>query len=153
MSIDELIKDLEKKSELEGIKKRAIGTIITNSAREVLVVQRTSYDSYPNLIELPGGGVEDGETIVDTIKREAKEEVGFVVSKIVLYLGCFDYEGDCRETKRQFNFLVEGEYFDNKITLSEEHTNYFWVNKQNFEKFNISEEVKKTLRIFFNLSY
>lgn len=50
--------------------------IITDSENRVLVCQRHDYD----LWNLPGGGMEQGESPWEAIKREVKEEIGVEVA-------------------------------------------------------------------------
>ncbi len=49
----------------------------------VLVTLRDNRDDipFPNVWDLPGGGREDGETPVDTVLREIREEVGLVIAE------------------------------------------------------------------------
>lgn len=49
--------------------------IIFNNKNELLFI----YSSYYNDVSFPGGGVEDGETLVSTLFRECLEEVGAVI--------------------------------------------------------------------------
>lgn len=50
--------------------------IFINDKKEVLCIHSTYYDD----VTLPGGGVEFGENIVETLYRECLEEVGAVVA-------------------------------------------------------------------------
>lgn len=51
--------------------------LIVNNARDrILLLKRSSTDSFPNHWEPPGGGIESHETIGEGIEREAKEESG-----------------------------------------------------------------------------
>lgn len=62
-----------------------VPAIIQNSKGEILMGKRTKKGLfYPNMWGLPGGLIEFGETIEQTIKRELKEELG-VESKVVKY--------------------------------------------------------------------
>jgi len=56
--------------------KVVVGCFILNSKNEILLVK--SY-KWPNLWVVMGGHIEWGEKIGDTVKREAKEEVGLDV--------------------------------------------------------------------------
>ena len=54
--------------------------IILNSTNEFLLVKRSLEDSaFPGEWELPGGGIDYGETMNESLKREMKEEVGLVI--------------------------------------------------------------------------
>jgi 8-oxo-dGTP diphosphatase len=70
------------------INKRTIAgacAIIKNSKGEILLGKRAKDSlTYPDFWGLPGGIIEYGETIKDTIKREIKEELG-INSKFIRY--------------------------------------------------------------------
>lgn len=54
------------------------GIILINSNNEVLLLLRDDKNEipYPNMWDIPGGKIEDGETPDVTIKRELSEELG-----------------------------------------------------------------------------
>ncbi len=54
----------------------AVGAFIINRKGELLLV--TSY-KWPSIYSVPGGHVELGESIIESTRREAKEEVGLDV--------------------------------------------------------------------------
>lgn len=57
--------------------KVVVGCFILNEKNEILLVR--SY-KWPNLWVVMGGHIEWGETIAETVKREAKEEVGLDIT-------------------------------------------------------------------------
>lgn len=59
------------------MKRQFVGGILTNSVGEVLLVKRAKGDSQMGgLWSLPAGGVEEGETLTQALRREFKEETG-----------------------------------------------------------------------------
>lgn len=149
-SMAELLKKLTRQAEEDGIQDLVTGTIITNPQHEVLMVQRAPKDDFlPGIAEIPGGGVESGESVEATLKREAREEVGFNVTGIERYVDLFDYVGQSGRRKRQLNFHVRGKFGQEGVRLSEEHTDYFWADQARAEDSSASPEVKATLRRFW----
>jgi 8-oxo-dGTP diphosphatase len=58
----------------------AVGIILDDSGK-VLVGQRVKPDAYFQKWEFPGGKLEQGESVVDALKREFLEEVGIDISE------------------------------------------------------------------------
>lgn len=58
------------------IVERKVGVaVIRNKEGKILIDKRLSTDSLGGFWEFPGGKIENGETVVDCIKREVKEEL------------------------------------------------------------------------------
>jgi len=56
----------------------AVG-VIKNSRGEILIAKRAADAHQGGLWEFPGGKVEQGETVLDALKREFKEEVNITI--------------------------------------------------------------------------
>lgn len=82
--------------------------------------------------ELPGGGLEFGETPHEALKRELREETGLKI-KIIKPIYTFTAIREDYQTVG-IGFLAIPE--DDHVHISEEHTDYKWVNE---------EELKATL--------
>lgn len=82
--------------------------------------------------ELPGGGLEYGETPHEALKRELREETGLKI-KIIKPIYTFTAIREDYQTVG-IGFLAIPE--DDHVHISEEHTDYKWVNE---------EELKATL--------
>ena len=73
----------------------------------------------PDVPELPGGGIEDGETLDEAIKREWAEEVGIA----------FNVKGPLQRFQH-----VRGFYADDR--------NEFWIYDQTFRLYQYLDQVK-----------
>lgn len=60
----------------------------------VLLIRRAN-DPYKDTWALPGGYMDEGETLIKAAKRELKEETGFIVQE-----GCFKYHTYLDDPKR-----------------------------------------------------
>lgn len=124
--LPEIIKDLESKASLDGIQKKVVGSVIAIRDK-ILVVVRSSTDEFlAGYAEIPGGGVEDNETILDALQRETKEETGLDITRVIDYVGSFDYVSGSGKKTRQFNFLVETASEEVILGPDMEHSDLVW---------------------------
>ena len=71
----ELIKEIPENIEKNDITyevRKATRTVLLNDSNEIALL----YVAKDNYHKLPGGGIEEGESIFTALKREVKEEVG-----------------------------------------------------------------------------
>ena len=111
----------------DGIKRLNVAVALYNEDRKVLVCQRSSEKQYlPDIWHLPGGKVEDRESITEAIHREIIEELGV---KIILkgYTGKrHDYTGHGGISARtEFFFGVIQE--NQEISLNSENQKTRWI--------------------------
>lgn len=108
----------------------AYGILIDNG--KILLIKK-SKGAYKGLYDLPGGGIEFGETIEEALKRELMEETGVLVNNFsfVDYNEYFcEYKNDTGEDRSlhhiAFFFKIEGDvgkikdYPDGKDSLGAE---------------------------------
>ncbi|MEV6778107.1 NUDIX hydrolase [Streptomyces syringium] len=119
-----LLDDLACAAERDGIAKTVVGAVIADADGKILLLHRPADDYLGGLWELPSGGVDDGETLIEALRREVAEETGLTVTAIGGYLGHFDYRSGSGRATRQFNFAatVTGE----TVTLTE-HDAHLWA--------------------------
>ena len=107
----------------------AVGGIVENSNNEILLVN-TYYGGWVP----PGGQVENGENLIDALKREIQEESGVNVTVGKLFWvgsNTGTYEGHhgvkTIPTKVVFNFTCQ--YVDGELRASDENSESRWVKK------------------------
>lgn len=89
--------------------------------KQILLVTGHGADFYWT----PGGGVEKGESIVQTLHREIKEELGVAIKSYSPY---YSY---IYENQKVDNFLVT---ITGEIKVSEEITGFTWYSSQSSVK-------------------
>ena len=113
---------------MSKIKLSVCGVIMYQS--KFLIVKRSETDDFlPNCWEFPGGGVEDGETISEALKREIKEEIGLdISSKYPQLIGISEEFMNEDKTERylQLNYKIVMDTEPNMI-LSSEHVAFDWA--------------------------
>ncbi len=70
---------------------RNVAIVVFTDGKNVVVQERGAVSKVGEKYGFWGGGIENGETPEETIKREIKEEMGFAL-KNFSYLGSFPYE-------------------------------------------------------------
>ena len=97
-------------------------------------------------LETSGGGVEDGEDLEEALKRELREELGYVV-KPIKYLGVIkDYYNLINRRNINHYFLVEA-IDEVETSLTEDEKNKFHLSKVLVsleEAIKVYEQIKNT---------
>lgn len=86
----------------------------------------------------PGGKPVQGETPIETARREAKEEIGKCPGKVISEL---KFQLDDR-TFHSFISKVDKPF---KVDISDEHKDYTWVNYKKIRDFKLHKNIFKSL--------
>lgn len=122
-----------------------VQAIILNTKNEILITKRAPFKKFGGMWECNGGSVLRGETSLEGILREVKEELGIEFSKKeAIFL---------KEVKREMipaNFkdlwLFKRDIADNEITLPDgEATDFKWVNIDEFIKMFDNKKIVPTV--------
>lgn len=116
---------------------------------KILVVRRVGHDHLGGKYELPGGGIDEGETFIEGAVRELLEETGLTVTEVVRMFDGFDYQTPRKPKVWQINFLVEVE--PGEVTLDpDEHDDYRWIKPEDIEVLDVTANMKKCLHRAFS---
>jgi len=105
--------------------------ILRNKQNQVLILQM--HKNGDTFWELPGGRIQQGETEMDPLHPELKEETGITVIENLKHLDTYlsDYRVSAHRITAGFLFSFYVAYVENdKIMLSNDHIDYAWVDKQ-----------------------
>ncbi|WP_378735238.1 NUDIX hydrolase [Nocardia brasiliensis] len=118
-------RQLRSEARRDGIAHFVVGVAVFRD-RKLLVVRRVPDDYHGGMYELPGGGVESGETFAECVARELFEETGLRVRTITGFLGGFDYATRTKSKVRKYSFVVEVE--PGEVALAPgEHDAFAWI--------------------------
>ena len=117
--------------------------VIKNSDGEILIVKRHPKSrTDPEMWELPGGKVEQGEHFADALVREIKEETDLDVE-----VGdfCEAVQNDYSH-KRTVQLMMYLEDAKGNVKISEEHTGFMWASLEKIKTLEISTSLEKLLK-------
>ncbi|MCL5028831.1 MAG: NUDIX pyrophosphatase [Bacteroidetes bacterium] len=106
----------------------------TKNGIEFLLLKRSEEEIYPGLWQMVSGKIHEGEKAFETALRELKEETGLIPKKFwtAPNINSFYYqEGDYISMLPVFAALVDK---DSKVVISDEHTEFKWVNPSRAKK-------------------
>lgn len=99
---------------------------------------------------IPGGGIEDGESEEDTLRREIREEMNIEVSNIVkLGEKIKEPSNDFRDNSLRIHFIdfmAEGK--SDKIIPNEEISEYGWFTVEEALKMDLLDTLPEMIRIY-----
>lgn len=123
VTLNKFLQSKIKQAETQGISRFAVGAVIFHRGT-VLLLERTQDDYLGGLWELPSGKMKLGESLLQALVREVREETGLDIAEIYDYCGHFDYLSQSGRQTRQFNFILLTE--SNLVQLGE-HSRYAWI--------------------------
>jgi ADP-ribose pyrophosphatase YjhB (NUDIX family) len=100
----------------------ATSAVVVDGQGQVLLQRRADSGNWA----LPGGGMEMGESLADSVVREVKEETGFDV-EVTGLVGTYTDPGhiiayDDGEVRRQFNICYTARIVGGELRMSDEST-------------------------------
>ena len=123
--------------------------VIKNNNEEILIVKRhPKSKTDPEMGELPGGKVEDGEYFTTALVREIKEEVNLDCEVGDL---CEAVQNDY-SNKRTVQLYMHLDNVNGDVKISEEHTEFMWASIDMLKSLEISTSLKKMLEKRIGLS-
>ena len=123
-----------------------VGALIKRND-EILIVKRGN-EPGKGLWSVPGGLVETGETLIEAVKREVKEETGLKIKVLklidVLENIVRDENGKVRFHYVLIDFLAEP--IGGKLTPKSDILDAKWVRISDLDKFKVTNTLRKLLK-------
>jgi len=93
--------------------------------------------------ELPGGGLNFGELPEDGLTREIREETGLNIA-VLKPIITWSFLKNNNKQVIGITYLCEAK--NEKVTISEEHEDFAWVKKEDFDNINLLPELKEDIK-------
>ncbi len=118
----------------------------TEKGIEFLLLKRAESQHYPGLWQMVTGKIKTNEKAYQTAIREIKEETSLVPTQLWVAPTVNSFY----EPKEEYICLIPvfaARVEDDKIQLSDEHTEYQWVNRESAQKLLAWEGQRKAVQI------
>jgi 8-oxo-dGTP diphosphatase len=117
--------------------------IVVNHDGKILALKRAVDDhSRGGNWDLPGGGYEQGEDVLEAIKREIKEEAGLTVNLLtpIFFTNKIGEKEGFFQGDTVFGMCYACSDWSGELVLSDEHTEYRWISPEDFLTFNFGAD-------------
>ena len=126
--------------------------VIFRNGRVLLLHRRDDLELVPGLWDLPGGGVETGESLEDTLVREVREETGF---EVTVGPPIFAWVHSTRTTKgRKLTSIIVCYACHTRARGPprldpKEHTEFAWVGRDEVSEYSFPPNWSKAIKRAF----
>jgi len=115
---------------------------------KVLLLKRAPHEiAFPNQYTLPGGKLERGSNVTETLKREMEEEAGIKIGDPIIYI-C-DRTFVRPDDIHVVSFTYRCPYLSGEVKISKDFTDYIWAAKEDLGKLDVIDGVKQNLLHYF----
>lgn len=110
-----------------------IKALIVNNSKALVLKEIDIRDNITEIYDLPGGRIDDKESIEEALTREIKEEIGVTNIKIgkIIFAQKHPYREENGIPRMLLYYIVDVK--NPKIKLSDEHISYEWISKKDLE--------------------
>lgn len=130
--------------------KKGVNVIIIDNRNSVLVLKRSSESKFsPNLWNLPGGKIENDESLKQAVIRETKEETNLEVEPENDYFSIYYYPNGKLKNAKTAVHAFKAKLIGGKILLDKTHTGFRWVSKNDWKNLDYTPSAEATLKELF----
>lgn len=123
----------------------ATKAFVVHEGKVLLVREADTYKDGTNIgmFDIVGGRVTPGERFDDGLIREIKEETGLTVT-----IGSPFFVNEWRPVVRGENWQIVATFFEceamvGEVILSEDHSEYIWINPRDYHDYPLIENLKE----------
>ena len=127
--------------------------LIRNRRGEILLCKMPEDRGvYPDQWGLPGGGIEEGETMEEALRREVREEVGLEISAIepLSFRDATEdktYAGGTKRRVYMIYLLFRCRAAAEAVTLNEEFERHAWVKPEDLGRYDLNPATREMLAV------
>jgi 8-oxo-dGTP diphosphatase len=110
---------------------RCAGAVIVDDDGRIFIQRRSKERRlFPDTWDIVGGHVEPGESVMDALHREVREETGWSVSVVLAEIGEYAYTGDDGLDRIETDYLVrvDGDLSRPRLEAGK-HTEFRWIGR------------------------
>jgi len=124
----------------------AVTAFVRDEAGRLLLIRRTDNDLYA----IPGGALELGERLTQTVQREVMEETGIAV-KVTGLIGVYSdpehvIEFTDGEVRQEFSSCFRADPTGGDLRTSDESKEVLWVAPADLDELNIHPSIRLRIR-------
>lgn len=124
----------------------AVTAVIQDQTGRLLLIRRTDNDLYA----IPGGALELGETLTQTVQREVMEETGIEV-QVTSLIGVYSdpnhvIEFTDGEVRQEFSICFRATPTGGELRTSNESKEVLWVDPNDLDQLNIHDSIRLRIR-------
>jgi len=116
-------------------------TIVIEDGKALILKRGPTAPWYPNYWNLPGGGIDPGESPKAAAKRELEEEIGIAPRNIRFLDKVYDHKEDFT----LWTYVAEG-YRGRLLLDKSENTEYAWVGPEDISSYRFVPQVERLLQ-------
>lgn len=113
---------------------------ILNSKGEMLILKRANAKVFNNYWDVPGGKVEENDTLFEAISREILEETALKLKEITAILTTSKFTGSYHDKP----IILRNIYLCKAtgiVKLSHEHSEFKWINPEDVVKYEFPDDL------------